>query len=120
MAGEATAKIYVDSRHRDAKQFEVEFKTTYGSMLSREIIGSKGKGKNKGGESVLTPDDFLKAAGLTTEGKGSYSKTASLTLRTQVPFALEVRCIPQTDLHTKYIDHLRRIANRILQPDVML
>ena len=117
---DAVAKIYVDRRYFDATLFEDEFKITYGTFLTKKAIGHKGKGKGKGGEGELTPDDFLKAVGLTTEGKGSYTKIASLTLRTKVPFAVEGRCIPQTEFYPKYSEHLSRLAKRILLPDMML
>ena len=87
--------------------------------MLKKTVGNKGKGK-KGGEGVLTPDDFLKAVGLGSEGKGSYFRISTLSLKTKVPFVFEVRSIDQSVFTTKYEEHLNRIAKRILQPDLIL
>ena len=63
--------------------------------MSKKTVGNKGKGK-KGGEGVLTPDDFLKAVDLVSEGKGSYFRISTLSLKTKVPFVFEVRSIDQS------------------------
>ena len=117
---EGIAKIYIDQQHFAARQFEDEFNTALGAIMTRKTIGNKGKGKTKGGEGVLTPEDFLKAVGLGNEGKGSYFKVSTLTMKTKVPFAFEVRTIAQAEFTTKYTEHLNRIAKRILQPDMIL
>ena len=117
---EGIAKIYIDKQHFEARQFENEFNTALGAIMTRKTIGNKGKGKSKGGEGVLSPDDFLKAVGLGNEGKGSYFKVSTLTMKTKVPFTFEVRSIAQAEFTTKYTEHLTRIAKRILQPDMIL
>ena len=116
---EGIAKIYVDQKYFTARLFEDEFRAAFGNIMSKKTIGNKGKGK-KGGEGVLTPDDFLKAVGLGSEGKGSYFRISTLSLKTKVPFVFEVRSIDQSVFTTKYEEHLNRIAKRILQPDMIL
>ena len=111
---EGIAKTYIDKQHFEARQFENEFNTALGAIMTRKTIGNKGKGKTKGGEGVLSPDDFLKAVGLGNEGKGSYFKVSTLTMKTKVPFTFEVRSITQAEFTTKYTEHLTRIAKRIL------
>jgi hypothetical protein len=88
--------------------------------MTKKAVGTKGKGKSKGGEGVLTPEDFLKAVGLGTDGKGSYCKVSTLSMKTKMPFTFEIRCINQEEFTTKYTEHLSRIAKRILQPDLLL
>eukprot|EP00438_Fugacium_kawagutii_P021332 Skav215883 [mRNA] locus=scaffold956:40284:41321:- [translate_table: standard] len=117
---EGIAKIYVDQEYFTARSFEDEFRNAFGNIMSKKTVGNKGKGKNKGGEGVLTPDDFLKAVGLGTEGKGSYFRFSTLALKTKVPFVFEVRSIEQSEFPNKYNEHLNRIAKRILQPDMVL
>ena len=116
---EGIAKIYVDQKYFTARLFEDEFRAAFGNIMSKKTVGNKGKGK-KGGEGVLTPDDFLKAVGLGSEGKGSYFRISTLSLKTKVPFVFEVRSIDQSVFTTKYEEHLNRIAKRILQPDMIL
>ena len=116
---EGIAKIYVDQKYFTARLFEDEFRAAFGNIMSKKTVGNKGKGK-KGGEGVLTPDDFLKAVGLGSEGKGSYFRISTLSLKTKVPFVFEVRSIDQSVFTTKYEEHLNRIAKRILQPDLIL
>lgn len=117
---EGIAKIYVDQKYFTARLFEDEFRTAFGNIMSKKTMGNKGKGKSKGGEGVLTPDDFLKAVGLGAEGKGSYFRFSALALKTKAPFVFEVRSIEQSDFTIKYNEHLNRIAKRILQPDMVL
>ena len=120
---EGSGRIYINQQHFRARPFEDEFQSTYATMMSRKTTGSKRKGKNaNGGEEVLTPGDFLKAVGLGlgNEGKGSYVKLATSALRTKAPVTFEVRRISQHELHTKYEEHLNRIAKRILQPELVL
>ncbi|OLQ05620.1 hypothetical protein AK812_SmicGene11139 [Symbiodinium microadriaticum] len=117
---EGMAKIYVNSTFYSARAFEDEFIAAYGNIMSRKVIGNKGKGKGNAAEGVLTTGDFLKAVGLTPEGKGSYVKVSTLTLKTKVPFIFDVRAIKNDEFGQKYDEHLNRIAKRILKPDLVL
>ncbi|CAE7598351.1 unnamed protein product [Symbiodinium natans] len=117
---EGFAKIYVNKNLYSARAFEEEFLTAYGNIMSRKVIGNKGKGKGSAAEGVLTASDFLKAVGLTPEGKGSYMRVSTWTLRTKVPFIFEVTSIANEEFGQKYDDHLNRIAKRILKPDLVL
>ena len=65
--------------------FEEEFFTTHGNIMSPKVTGNKGKSKSSAAQGVLTTGDFLKAAGLTPEGKGSYVKVSARILKTKVP-----------------------------------
>ena len=114
------AKVYLDRRLFTARQFEDEFHAVLGAQMTKKAVGAKGKGKSKGGEGVLTPEDFLKAVGLGTDGEGSYYKVSTLSMKTKMPFTFEIRCINQEEFATKYTEHLNRIAKRILQPDLLL
>ncbi|OLP94562.1 hypothetical protein AK812_SmicGene23396 [Symbiodinium microadriaticum] len=113
---EGMAKIYVNSTFYSARAFEDEFIAAYGNIMSRKVIGNKGKGKGNAAEGVLTTGDFLKAVGLTPEGKGSYVKVSTLTLKTKVPFIFDVRAIKNDEFGQKYDEHLnrRRCAIRAL------
>ena len=117
---EGMAKIYVNSTFYSARAFEDEFIAAYGNIMSRKVIGNKGKGKGNAAEGVLTTGDFLKAVGLTPEGKGSYVKVSTLTLKIKVPFIFDVRAIKNDEFGQKYDEHLNRIAKRILKPDLVL
>eukprot|EP00439_Symbiodinium_sp_Y106_P017792 s6810_g2.t1 len=91
---EGVAKPYINSTLYSARAFEDEFITACGNIMSRKVIGNKRKGKgNSTAEGVLTTGDFLKAVGLTPEGKGSYVKPSTLTLKTKVPFTFDVKAI---------------------------
>ena len=57
---EGIAKIYIDQQHFGARQFEDEFNTALGTIMTRKTIGNKGKGKTKEGEGVLTPEGRLR------------------------------------------------------------
>ena len=51
---ESMAKIYVNNTLYSARAFEDEFITAYGNIMSRKVIGNKGKGKgNPAAEGVL-------------------------------------------------------------------
>ena len=79
---------------------------------------AKGKGKDKDNlERPMSPEDLLRAVGLSGDGKGSYLKGGYLTLKATSPFLFEA--IDPSLFAAKYDEHLKRIAERIMHPIVM-
>ncbi len=94
------------------KEFEKAFREAYEGLLCRKAVGSKGRGKdrNENGKGI-SPEELLRAVGLTGDTKGSYLKGGFLMF--------EVRGIAPGQFARKYEEHLPRIADRILHPKMM-
>ena len=93
------AKISINSSLSSRRAFEDEFISIYGSIISYKLIGNKGKGKgNSAAEGRLITGDFLKAVGLTPEGKGSYLKISILIFKIKIPFIFDWRAIPNEEI----------------------
>lgn len=83
------------------------------------LKGNKGAGKERSEKGIST-DDFLKAVGLSGDGKGSYLKRGILAIKARSPFMFEIKGIAPDQFGQKYEAHLTLLAGRILHPNVML
>ena len=115
-----TGRVYVNKEQVQEKEFEKAFREAYEGLLCRKAVGSKGRGKdrNENGKGI-SPEELLRAVGLTGDTKGSYLKGGFLTIKASTPFMFEVRGIAPDQFARKYEEHLSRIADRILHPKMM-
>lgn len=111
--------VYINREELQEKEFEKAFREAYEAILSRKAVGNKGAGKERSEKGIST-DDFLKAVGLSGDGKGSYLKGGILAIKARSPFMFEIKGIAPDQFGRKYEAHLTLLADRILHPNVML
>ena len=111
--------VYINRDELQEKEFEKAFREAYEAILSRKAVGNKGAGKERSEKGIST-DDFLKAVGLSGDGKGSYLKGGILAIKARSPFMFEIKGIAPDQFGHKYEAHLTLLADRILHPNVML